>query len=340
MRAALAVSLSCLLAGCTSYRDFELPAPPGLPSDPAIRWQVRPDPVLPRGAPGDLDSVDALNPSVVFSEGLYFNFYSGWDGRRWRTGLALSRDGVHWQKRGAVLAPDPSTWEGDYIAANGSALLVDGMFYYWYQAGRPPRIGLAVSPDGLRWQKHPHPVLPLGPRGAWDERAVADPYVLRLGDHFYMFYLGEDRARRQRLGVARSRDGIRWQKLRTNPVLELGEPGSFDEVGLGEPAVWASHGWYWMLYTGRDRREQRRIGLARSRDGVRWQRVSSRPVFQAPASWASAVICDPTVLWQAGELLVWFGAGDRPRPDEYLNGQIGLAVARFSPRNEGASPGL
>lgn len=331
MKRALPLALACLLASCTGYRDFTLPVLPGPASHPAITWEVRPDPVLPRGAAGEFDSVDALNPSVVYRDGVYYNFYSGWDGSTWRTGLAVSGDGIRWRKRGAVLTPDPSGWEGDYIAANGSALLVGGDFYYWYQAGRPPRIGLARSPDGMRWNKHPQPVLELGPRGAWDERAVADPYVIRFGDDFYLFYLGEDRARRQRLGVARSRDGIRWQKLRTNPVLELGERGAFDEVGLGEPAVWASHGWYWMLYTGRDRREWRRIGLARSRDGVRWQRVSSRPVFEAPAGWASAVICDPTVLWRQGELLVWFGAGDRPRPDENLNGQIGLAVARFSP---------
>ena len=44
-----------------------------------------------------------------------------------------------------------------------------------------------------------------------------------------MFYLGEDRAGRQRLGVARSLDGEHWQKLRSNPILEAGKYGSFDE---------------------------------------------------------------------------------------------------------------
>ncbi|MCS7314571.1 MAG: hypothetical protein RMI94_12175 [Bryobacterales bacterium] len=331
MRAILPIAVVCLLTGCTSYRDFTLPLPDGPVSDPEFAWEVLPHPVLSRGGPGEFDSVDALNPSVVFKEGRYYNFYSGWDGRQWRTGLAISDDGLRWCKRGPVLAPDPSSWEGDYIAANGSALLVESEFYYWYQAARPPRIGLARSRDGVHWSKRGEPVLGLGPRGSWDERAVADPYVFRVGDWFYMYYLGEDRARRQRLGVARSRDGIRWQKLRTNPVLELGEVGAFDEAGLGEPAVWASHGWYWMLYTGRDRQERRRIGLARSRDGVRWQRISPRPVFEAPAQWASAVICDPSVLVSGGELRVWFGGGDRPRPDENLNGQIGLAVARFRP---------
>ena len=36
------------------------------------------------------------------------------------------------------------------------------------------------------------------------------PYVIRAGRSYYMFYLGMDRARRQRLGVAESR---RWREL-------------------------------------------------------------------------------------------------------------------------------
>ena len=34
-----------------------------------------------------------------------------------------------------ILSPDPQTWEGDYIAANGSALYDEGRYLYWYQAG-------------------------------------------------------------------------------------------------------------------------------------------------------------------------------------------------------------
>jgi hypothetical protein len=76
-----------------------------------------------------------------------------------------------------------------------------------------------------------------------------------------------------------SADGVRWFKLRSNPVLELGAPGNFDETGLGEPAVWSHAGSYWMLYTARDKLENRRLGLARSQDGVRWQRVSDQAVL-------------------------------------------------------------
>jgi predicted GH43/DUF377 family glycosyl hydrolase len=200
---------------------------------------------------------------------------------------------------------------------------------YWYQAGTPTRIGLARSKDGRSWTRHGDAVLPVGPRGSFDERAAADPYVIRAGDYFYMFYLGQDRAVRQRLGVARSSDGVSWEKLRTNPVLELGGPLTFDEYGLGEPAVWTSGGSWWMIYTGRGKGEKRRMGLARSMDGVAWSRVEDFAPISGAQAWNSMVVADPTLeKMPDGSVRVWFGGGDVASPDQNLHGQIGLGLLR------------
>jgi predicted GH43/DUF377 family glycosyl hydrolase len=324
----LAAVLSVCLAGCGGYADFALPAPSGRSARPVFELGLESAPVLARGAPGEWDSVDVLNPSVVHYRDRYYNFYSGFDGRTWRTGLAISQDGLRWEKAGAVLSPDLNSWEGDYIAANGAAAFWQGQFLYWYQAGprEHPRIALARSGDGKNWRKTAEPVLETGPRGSWDERGVGDPYVVRAGGYFFLFYLGQDRARRQRLGLARSEDGIVWEKLRSNPLLELGEVGAFDENGLGEPAVWPGDGYYWMLYTGRDREENRSLGLARSRDGARWEKLPF--VFRGDQRWNHRVLCDPEVEPRDGFVRLWFGGGDRPSPDEHLNGQIGVGLLR------------
>ena len=312
--------------GC-GYSDFRLPELAPAEPQASYEWHPRDAPVIPHGGPGDADARDALNPAVVRRGGGYFNFYSGFDGKTWRTILATSADGLAWKKEGAVLAPDPRAGEGDYIAANGAAISSEGGFLYWYQAGPKgaPRLGLARSNDGRHWQKAHFPVMDYGPLGSWDERGVADPYAIQVGRYLYLFYLGQDRARRQRLGVARSLDGEHWQRLRSNPILELGTYGSFDEMGLGEPAVWIAHGYYWMLYTGRDAQENRRLGMARSTDGVRWEKLPA--VFEGGQPWDSHVLCDPTIgLLPDGHLAAWFGGGDAPSPDENLNGQIGVAL--------------
>ena len=321
--------LLLLTAGCQSYSDFSLPNVKGGRRNLVPRFEVRAQPVLDRGAAGEFDSVDALNPAIVKLGGEYLNLYSGYDGKTWHTGLATSPDGVVWRKHGRVLSPGANTWEGGYIAANGAALIDSGEILYWYQAGEPPRIGLARSRDGSSWHKHAEPVLRGGPRGSWDERAVADPYAFRAGDWLYLAYLGEDRARRQRLGIARSRDGVQWEKLRSSPILELGAAGAFDENGLGEPAIWSSHGRWWMLYTGRDRKEYRRLGLAFSVDGLKWRRYSDAAVLSGSEAWNSKVVCDPEVEMMANGIRVWFGGGDVAHPAENINGRIGIALLRF-----------
>jgi sucrose-6-phosphate hydrolase SacC (GH32 family) len=252
-------------------------------------------------------------------------YYSEWDGKTWHTAHARSEDGLAWAKVGRVLSPDPATWEGSYIAANGSALTVGTDTWYWYVAGdrMRPRIGLARN-----WRKEARPVLEPGPYMSWDEYGIADPYVIRIGEWYYLYFLGEDRAWRQRIGVARSRDGIQWEKLRSNPVLEVGAPGAFDENGLGEPAVWQAAGSYWMLYTGRAADEVRRLGMARSRDGVHWTKLPE--VFAGAHEWDAKVLCDPTIDVSAdGRATVYFGGGNVARPDENLNGQIGYGVLRM-----------
>jgi predicted GH43/DUF377 family glycosyl hydrolase len=310
-----------VLTGCGRYADFTLPTPESTGPRAPFTWEANPEPVISRDA-----SSDVLNPSVVRFQGAYWNFYSEFDGHTWHTAVATSSDGLAWTKLGRVLSPEG--WEGSYIAANGSALVVGDEILYWYEAGDPFRIALARSRDGKNWTRQGAPVVPLGPRGSFDERAAADPYVIRAGGKFYLFYLGQDRARRQSLGIARSTDGVIWEKLRTNPILEPGGPGAFDENGVGEPAVWTSGGQWLMLYTGRDRQEQRRMGLARSVDGVHWERLPNL-VLAGSKTWDSQVVCDPSIEQMPdGSIRVWFGGGDVARPDQGLHGQIGLGVLR------------
>lgn len=296
----------------------------------ALRFES--PPILTPGPAGTFDSADVLNPSIVRFGARYLNLYSGFDGDIWRTGVAVSDDGSNWTKRAEpVLAPELA-WEGRYIAANGAAAEADGRIWYWYQAGprNKTEIGAAVSGDGRTWARvSDGPVLRVGARGTWDEAAVGDPYVIRCRDSFYLFYLGQNRFGVQRLGLARSEDGIHWAKSHSNPLLEPGGMGEFDERGLGEPAVFRIGGEWRMVYTGRDAREARRLGWAVSDDGLRWRKTG--PVQQGEADWNRAVVCDPAVLVEGGRVRVWYGGGDVLSPDENLHGAIGEATANSSP---------
>jgi len=81
-----------------------------------------------------------------------------------------------------------------------------------------------------------------------------------------------------------------------------------------------------MLYTGQNVSQERRLGLARSTDGVHWTKLPA--VFGGAEAWDAKVICDPTVLVEGDAIRVWFGGGDAARRDYGLNGQIGYGILR------------
>lgn len=282
---------------------------------------------------GAWDSTDVLNPSVILKDGIYYNYYSGWDKTTWRTGLASSIDGINWEKysENPILDIREDRWDNDYIAANGSAVLFQNRIYYFYQGvskgTEEAKIGLAISEDGKDFEERTEEaIFVAGADGTWDCAGVADPYVIEINGTLYLYYLGQDKFGIQRLGVAKSIDGKEWIKYANNPIMDIGVKGAFDEKGLGEPSVIYQAPYFYMFYTGRDRNEQRNIGVAVSLDGVNWKKLNYNGIIEQKGnSWNSKVICDTTLLEAEGEeIIVWYGGGNIASPDENLNGRIGM----------------
>ena len=312
---------------------FFLSSSESIPNSAPIKIEkIHTEPVLKRGNQGTWDHVDLLNPSVVRFKDNFVNYYSGFDGQIWRTGIATSKDGITWDKYSGnpVLEPKPGEWDVKYIAANGSAVVHGGKVLYFYQGvdktGRI-HIGLAIAEDGFHFKRHPTPVLSAGAPHTWESKAVADPYVIEKDGYLYIYYLGQDDLGVQRLGIARSKNGLSWDRLPSNPVLDVGAAGAFDENGLGEPSIAYQAPYFYMLYTGRDTKEVRNIGYAISTDGTHWKKMNTTGLItdKLRSAWFSKVICDTTLMPSGnGKWMVWFGGGDKPEPAQLLNGQVGL----------------
>ncbi|HLG77521.1 MAG TPA: hypothetical protein VKX46_13980, partial [Ktedonobacteraceae bacterium] len=54
-----------------------------------------------------------------------------------------------------------------------------------------------------------------------------------------------------------------------------------------------------------------------SKDGVHWERTSSRPVLRSEAPWEGVALMCPHVLWdeQAGLYKMWYSGGEQYEPD-------------------------
>ncbi|TXG56538.1 hypothetical protein EZV62_017851 [Acer yangbiense] len=138
--------------------------------------------------------------------------------------------------------------------------------------------GLACSQDGRHWARiegdhHSGALLDVGSEKEWDSLFIAGPQVVvHSSDDLRMYYHSFDVEKGEfAIGMARSRDGIRWVKL--GKILGS---SCFDEFGVKNACVRKNQreGNYLMAYEGVGKDGKRSIGLAVSPDGVKnWKRI-------------------------------------------------------------------
>ena len=195
---------------------------------------------------------------------------------------------------------------------------IDGTFHMWYGGRKNPaaggvwKIGLATSADGINWTRSSsNPVLNSGPAGSWDESQVDQPSVLIDGSAYYMWYQGKNALIKTRFGLATSADGINWTKSSSNPVLNLGPSGAWDDARIADPDVLKINGTYYMWYAGMDGSTWR-IGLATSADGINWTKSSSNPIMNPGPSgaWDDVWVTSPVVMMMGSTYHMWYSGYD------------------------------
>lgn len=185
-----------------------------------------------------------------------------------RIQLAESKDGIHWQQKGVVLQ-DPSANHCN----DPSVVAVHGLLFMFYTragSGVTDQIAVAVSTNGLSWEKKGI-ALDRGAAGSWDALSVGRPSALYDGELFRMWYDGRkdlpigapdktapksDSSQRY-VGYATSHDGFHWKRHGEQPVY------NHDAGGIH---VVARKGFFIMVSESHAGTQ-----CAISRDGVKWE---------------------------------------------------------------------
>jgi predicted GH43/DUF377 family glycosyl hydrolase len=316
------------------------PEPVVAPAQPSLKvLKVESDPVIKVGAAGSWDSEDVLNPDVVQWNGKLLNFYSGFDGNKWSTGVATSADGgLTWTKAANPLLV-PTVWPNSTapyfaIAANGGSAVLNGEIFSYYSEQQPDRTGLlrlATSSDGATLMPT-STYFGLGTPGNFDDAGVADAYLTVANGTMYLYYEGlNSKTRRQTTGVATSTDGRTWKRSAA-PIFPQGETGTFDELAQGEPAVVYTGKFWYMLLVGTRGDITRSIGWASSTDGINWT-LQSQSILTSDQvqPWFKNSMIDPTIAPTGnndGTYYVWFGGGSGVG-NEKIAGQIGRMTIKL-----------
>ena len=191
--------------------------------------------------------------------------------------------------------------------------------YVWRQYGRlrmdfswRPQKALAVtfSDDGIHWEE---PIITLECDSTTGENnlnrncVIPDPH----GDGYLMWYTSQiwnNGTGSSWLGVARSDDGIHFERFYKEPIL-LPET-DFEKSSVMSPFVMYENGIFRMWYAAGEIIEPNVICYAESNDGIHWKKYEQNPIFY----------CDPNNEYEANRI----GAVQlMPENDGYIMFYIG-----------------
>jgi predicted GH43/DUF377 family glycosyl hydrolase len=282
-----------------------------------------------------------LAPSVIFdtSKNIYRSWFSSLAfgyGTSFCVSSAISENGTDWYvlSKNPVLSPTPGTFDRRNI--HQSYVIRDDIEYKMYYTGQNDAtglycIGLALSQDGIRWEKYSdNPILKgdTSPSG-WDQ-SVVYPVVIFDGTKYWMWYSGMKEST-SRTGLAVSNDGIHWEKSAFNPILNPGTSGTWDEYSASCAAVCKVDSLWYMIYvsSGSGAYTKASLGFAVSNDGINWNKYNSNPIMtpSSSISWENANLGRGTVLFKDNKFHFWYCAQNSS------NGywQSGYATSDFEP---------
>ena len=177
-------------------------------------WNDRRE-ILPRG--DDFDAVFAASPQVVKHSAEDWRMYyhgAGLEDKKFRIGLARSRDGLTWKREGVIVSPgaDGAFDEG---GCSRRHVFPDGDGYTMIYEGSSAMghaFGLAKSVDGIVWKKAGDgPIFAPSPEAdAFDARAVSAPFFVPMeigGYQGLLFYVGLDASGASSVGIAGAEQG-------------------------------------------------------------------------------------------------------------------------------------
>jgi len=241
-------------------------------------------------------------------------------------GMAMGQtEWVQWPGNPIIGPGEPGSWdEGGHWLSN---VIFDGSTYHMWFSGTdqttgPTDIGHATSLDGVVWTMDPgNPCLTRGAPGAWDSGALLGAAVVYDGAVFHMWYSGGYPGI-ERAGYATSMDGCDWIKDPGNPVIDVGDPGSWDDHVVRPNTVIADSGTFRMWYGGANTARVVRIGYAESSNGIDWTKHPD-PVLEPSQGWEGGTLA-PYVIADGLTYHMWYVG---TTPGHLWGGHIGYAYS-------------
>jgi len=175
-------------------------------SSDGIHFTRRPDPVF--SAETDYEENGGVeDPRLVRIDGAYYLTYTGYNKKEAQLCLAVSKDLIHWERKGVILPAYKGRWNVRWTKSGAIVPQKVNSKYWMYWLGttadNADQMGLAYSSDLLHWtDATARPVLPRR-LGRFDSRVVEPgPPPMITPSGIVLIYNGADDKLVYRTGVA------------------------------------------------------------------------------------------------------------------------------------------
>jgi hypothetical protein len=287
---------------------------------PAMKWADR----------SRLDRPFSKDPSVIRFGPRYLMYFSlppypparraanGPEG--WSIGIATSTNLLDWTMAGELLPAQEVEKKG--LCAPG-AIVLDGQVHLFYQTyGNGPKDAIchAWSKDGLKFTREPsNPIF--RPTGDWTSGRAIDAEACVVGDQLFLYWATRDpQMKTQMVGVAAAPlrsdfSRSQWRQMADGPILRPELP--WETQCIEAPTLLRRGDLLYMFYAGGYNNNPQQIGVASSRDGLHWQRLSPEPLLThgRAGEWNSSESGHPGVMTdEQGRTWLFFqGNNDKGR---------------------------
>jgi sucrose-6-phosphate hydrolase SacC (GH32 family) len=225
-------------------------------SSDLINWEkvgeINPD--------GEYESKGLCAPCAFVLNGKVNLFYQTYgNGKNDAICHAVSGDGINFERNATNPIFKP---EGDWNcgrAIDAEVIQFNNLFLLYF-ATRDPNYeiqmqGVATAPLTTNFNRNDwtqvSDVPIMVPEFDWEGKCVEGASVIQRGNKLFMFYAGSYNNVPQQIGIAKSSDGIHWEKLSDQPFLANGKPDEWNSSESGHPHIFLNDdGKTYLFYQG------------------------------------------------------------------------------------------
>jgi hypothetical protein len=265
------------------------------------------------------------DPSVIYFNGRYLMYFSippksGDD--RWGQAVATSTDLVNWKTVSELPLFETGICAGDAIVLDGKVHL----FYQTYGRRERDTICHVTSDDGINFDRSSDTPI-FRPTGSWNCGRAIDAEVRVVGDELFCYWATRSPDYKiQMLGVHSAPlwsdfSAKFWRQRCTQSILEPQLP--WEKKCIEAPTIQKSGDTFVMFYAGAYNNQPQQIGVAFSKDGLTWTRMSDQPFLcnGAPGTWNSCESGHPGIFWDPTNRNTWlfYQGSDDYRKTYYIS---------------------